>query len=143
MEAVKETTEDTTTTTTQTPMSLSDEQAMQMYLNDPAAKANHLSMAQQLQQLFQQRWFSIDMVAKKSMLKDKKAIAQMMIGLQLFKLCVSQDGGKNFKHQTKFKITIAPEDRLKVLEQYKENHLKQIESLDQEIEKVKQEISQQ
>lgn len=133
--------EETATTQDQSAaIQMTDEQAMEHYLNDPEAKANHLKMAQQLQQLFAERWFTIDHVVAKSLLKDKKVIIQMMVGLQLFKLCIAKED-VNPKRQTRFKITIDPKDRLKVLEEYRETHVKQIELLDKDIEKLKQQIA--
>lgn len=132
----------TTTQQSQPAIQMTDEQVMEKYINDPEAKANHLKMAQQLQQLFTERWFTIDHVVSKSLLKDKKVIIQMMVGLQLFKLCIAKED-VNPKRQTRFKITIDPQDRLKVLEEYRENHVKQIELLDKDIDSLKQQISQQ
>jgi hypothetical protein len=132
--------EETATTQDQPAIQMTDKQAMEHYLNDPEAKANHLKMAQQLQQLFAERWFTIDHVVAKSLLKDKKVIIQMMVGLQLFKLCIAKED-VNPKRQTRFKITIDPKDRLKVLEEYRETHVKQIELLDKDIEKLKQQIA--
>lgn len=132
--------EETATVQDQPAIQMTDEQAMEHYLNDPEAKANHLKMAQQLQQLFAERWFTINHVVAKSLLKDKKVIIQMMVGLQLFKLCIAKED-INPKRQTRFKITINPKDRLKVLEEYRETHVKQIELLDKDIEKLKQQIA--
>jgi len=120
---------------------LSDEEAIKAYVNDPQIKADHLRIAKELEQVFEKRWFTAEMVAKKTLMKDQGMIAQMMLGLQLFNLVTAAEGGINYKHQTKFKITISIEDRLKVLDQHKENHLKQIELIDQEKEKLLQEQS--
>ena len=119
---------------------LSQQQILDLYVNDPVNKENHRKIAQQLNKIFPQRWFTIDMVVAKTRLKEKKAAAEMMLALQLFKLCEAKDGGKNYKHQTKFRITLSVEDRLKVLQEYKDNHLKQIELIDQEIQSLTLEV---
>lgn len=129
-----ETHQDENTTTPQSkPIDLTDEQAVKAYVNDPEIRANHLKMAEQLKSIFDNKWFTVDMIANKTLMKDKKVAAQMMFGLQLFNMVTAAEGGVNYKHQTKFKLTLSIEDRLKVLEQHKNNHLKQIELIDKEI----------
>lgn len=137
----EQTHQDETTTTSTTARPMTDEEATRAYVADPEVRANHLKMAEQLQSIFGTKWFTIDMINKKTLMKDKPTAMQMMIGLQLFNMVTSAEGGINYKHQTKFKITISVEDRLKVLEEHKNNHLKQIGLIEKEIESLKLEQS--
>lgn len=121
-------------------INLSDRQAVELYTSDPEHQAAHLKIAQQLQEVFKGQWFSLEMITKQTRIKDIASAAEMMLALQLFKLCTAQEGGMKFKHKTKFKIVISPEERLKVLILEKENLLKQIILVDNEMEKVSLEI---
>ena len=133
--------EQTTNSIESKPINISDEEAIKAYVADPQIKADHLRIAQELQTVFEKRWFTAEMIADKTLMKDLGIIAQMMLGLQLFNLVTATEGGINYKHQTKFKITISIEDKLKVLQQHRESHLKQIGLIDQEVEKLLQEQS--
>ena len=135
-------TEENNSSTTTTTQPLSQEEIVKMFVENEENKANHLKIAEQLNKVFPNKWFTINMIANKTLMKDKKQIAEMMLALQLFNMVIAKDGGINFKHQTKFKILLTPEDRLKVLEEHKNNHLKQIELIDKEMEKLLQEIKQ-
>lgn len=119
---------------------LSDKQAVELYVNDPQNQKTHLTIAQQLQEIFKGQWFSLEMITKQTQIKDIHAASEMMLALQLFKLCTAQEGGMKFRHKTKFKIVISNEDRLKVLLQEKENLSKQMLLVDKEIESVELKI---
>lgn len=130
--------EQSTTTTTK---QLSQEEIIKTYVENEENKANHLKIAEQLNKVFPNKWFTIDMIANKTLMKDKKQISEMMLALQLFNMVVAKQGGVNFKHKTKFKILLTAEDRLKVLDEHKNNHLKQIELIEVERQKLLQEIN--
>lgn len=137
---VEETHQDETEKEQPKVLKLSDKQAVELYVSDPDNQKAHLDIAKQLQEVFKGQWFSIEMITKQTRIKDRHAASEMMLALQLFKLCTAQDGGMKFKHQTKFKIIISAEDRLKVLLQEKENLSKQMTLVDSEIDKVQLEI---
>lgn len=113
---------------------LSDKEAIDAYINDPQIKDDHLKIAQQLETIFGTKWFTVEMIVNKTLMKDKKHVMGMMLGLQLFNMVTATEGGINYKHQTKFKLTISIEDKMKVLQQHRQNHLKQIELIDKELE---------
>lgn len=113
-------------------INLSDEQAVKLYTSNEENKKNHLRIAQQLEVIFEQRWFSIDDIIKKTVIKEKKSAIEMMLALQLFTLCITRQGGMKSKHETQYKLMISLEEKLKVLEQRKQQHLKQIQLIDDE-----------
>lgn len=111
---------------------LSDKEVLDNYLNDEEIKNNHRKIAQFLEERFRGNWFSIEQITKKTNIKSIRDATQMMFGLSLFGLSTSkeQDG------LTKFKITLSSQERIKVLQEHRENHVKQIELLDAEIAKL-------
>lgn len=120
---------------------LTDRQIVENYVRDPENKKINLKIAETLSKIFKSNWFIAEDIKNKTNLKDEKEIYQILLNLQLFKLCVSKEGGKFYKYKTKFKITIEGEDRLKVLYDYKKNYEMQIELIDKEIEEIKNESS--
>jgi hypothetical protein len=115
---------------------LTDEELVSLYVNNEENKANHLRIARQLELVFKNSWFTIEMINKKTLVKQKESATEMMLSMLLFKLCTAQDGGMKFKHKTKYKIMISGEEKLKVLLENKQNHLKQIALIDAEIENI-------
>lgn len=117
------------------------DEVVKAYVNDPEVKANHVKIATQLREIFKDGWFSTQDITKKTSIKNIAEATQMMIGVQLFQLCTTKTGGIKNRHQTMFKITLSAEERLKVLEGHKINHLKQIELINKEMEKLTNEIA--
>jgi hypothetical protein len=117
------------------------EEVTRAYVNDPEVKANHVKIASQLKEIFKDGWFSVENITKKTSIRTVAEATQMMIGVQLFQLCTTRVGGIKNRHQTMFKITLSAEERLKVLEGHKINHLKQIELIDKEMENLTSEIA--
>lgn len=113
-------------------MDLSDKEVVEKYVNDEDIKANHRKIATLLEDKFRGNWFSIDQVVKKTRIKSIPEATQMMFGLSLFGLSTSKEHGGSVK----FKITLDPKERIKVLQEHRENHIKQIEILDNEIAKL-------
>lgn len=114
---------------------LTDEEVMKAYLQDPKNKELHIQMAHTLQETFRGKWFRVKDINTKTGVKNSNEAARMIVGLQLFGLCTSRE----IKNVAQFKITLTLEEKLKVLEGHKQNHIKQIELIDQEIEKLKSE----
>lgn len=115
---------------------LTDEEVMKAYISNPKNKEMHIAMAYTLKEVFRDKWFRVKEINRKTGVKNSQEAARMMVGLQLFGLCTAREE----KGEVQFKITITPEEKLKVLEGHKQNHIKQIELLDQEIEKLKSEV---
>lgn len=128
--------QETTTTTT----IISEEDAIKAYVKDPEVRDNHIKIANKLKDIFRNNWFTMDMIQSKTTMKDMKHISEMMMGLQLFNLVVAKEGGKNFKYKTKFRLVINPQDRLKVLQEYKKQTEEQLGLIEKEIQQVQQQI---
>lgn len=111
---------------------LSDKEVLDNYLNDEQIKTNHRKIAEFLEQRFRGNWFTLDQIVKKTNVKSFPDAQQMMLGLHLFGLSTSKED----KGIVKFKITLSSKERIKVLEEHKQNHLKQIELLEAEIAKL-------
>lgn len=116
-----------------------DQEIVNEFFQDPVIKQRHIDAAKQLYQLFKQDWFTIQKVAQKTLMKDEKQIAQLLMGLRMFNLCDAKDKGIGHKKKTHFKITLLKEERLKVLEDQKQKLLKQIEFIEKDMEKINQE----
>lgn len=112
---------------------LTNEEVVKAYVSNPQNREMHVAMAYTLKSTFKDKWFRVKEINRKTGVKSSQEAARMMIGLQLFGLCTAQE----VKGATQFKITITPEEKMKVLEGHKQNHIKQIELIDQEIEKLK------
>lgn len=115
---------------------LTDEEVTKAYIADPKNKETHIKIAQLLDNTFKSRWFSIREINTKTAVKNSEEAARMIIGLQLFGLCTSRE----IRGIAQFKITLTSEQKLRVLEIHKANHIKQIELIDKEIEKLRSEI---
>lgn len=115
---------------------LTDEEVVKAYISNPENKEKHIAMAYVLKEAFKDKWFRVKDINQKTAVKNSNEAARMIVGLQLFGLCTSRE----YKDVAQFKITLTIEEKLKVLEGYKQNHIKQIELLDQEIEKLKSEV---
>lgn len=116
-----------------------NEEVVKEYFADPYVKQRHIDAANQLYLIFKNQWFTIRKVIENTLMKNDKEVAQLLMGLRMFNLCDAQDRGIGHKRKTHFKITLSQEDRLKVLESQKNKLLKQIELIDVDIEKVKEE----
>ena len=114
---------------------LTDEEVVKAYISNPKNREMHIAMAYTLKEAFKDKWFRIKDINLKTGVKSSNEAARMIVGLQLFGLCTSRE----YKGVAQFKITLTIEEKLKVLEGYKQNHIKQIELLDQEIEKLRSE----
>lgn len=112
---------------------LTDKEVMDKYLNDETIKANHVKIAEFLEKRFRGNWFTLEQIVKKTNVKSSSEAMQMMLGLHLFGLSTSVDNNGS----SKFKITLSSEERIKVLEGHKQNHLDQISLLDAEIAELK------
>lgn len=117
-----------------------DQVTVETFLNDEETKKNYENISQQLQQIFGEQWFTVDLIAKKTAQKDKAQIGAMMTGLQLFNMVRSKQGGQLYKNQLKFQLTLTPESRLKVLYEEREKTETQLELINKEIKKVESEI---
>ena len=115
---------------------LTDEEVVKAYISNPKNKEMHVAMAYTLKEAFKDKWFRVKEINQKTGVKSSEEAARMMVGLQLFGLCTARD----YKGTAQFKITLTLEEKLKVLEGYKQNHIKQIELIEKEIEKIKSEV---
>lgn len=119
-----------------------DEQVVQAFVNDEQYKENHKNAALQLQKIFGKKYFTIADLLKQTRISNKSEAEQLLVGLQLFGLVHSKQGGQLYKNQIKFQLMISSEDKLKVLKEEKERAETQLSLINQEIEKVEQEIKQ-
>lgn len=110
------------------------------FVNDERTRKAYNDSAEMLDRIYAKKWFTVDMIAKDTSMKDKEQVRSMMTGMQLLNLVVAKEGGKLYKHQLKFQLTLTPQSRLKVLEEEKEKVQTQMNLIDKEIEKVIQEI---
>ena len=117
-------------------LNLTDEEVVKAYISNPKNKEMHVAMAYTLKEIFKDKWFRVKEINQKTGVKSSREAARMMVGLQLFGLCTARD----YKGIAQFKIILTVEEKLKVLEGHKQNHIKQIELLNQEIEKLKSEV---
>lgn len=111
---------------------LTDEEIMQAYISDSNNKELHIKIAHVLGEQFKNKWFSVLDINRKTAIKSSKEATRMTYGLVLFQLAASREE----RGKTQFRITITPEQKIKVLEERKETHMKQISLIDIEIEKL-------
>ena len=112
---------------------LTDEEVLKEYTSDPTKKELHVKIAQMLEEQFEDKWFSVKDINRKTAIKSFKEANQMIFGLDLFGLVVS----KMKKREKQYKIILSNDQKIKVLEERREIHTEQIAILDREIEKLK------
>lgn len=115
---------------------LSEQDMVKAYVEDPKNKDLHIKIAIFLSKAFKNQWFRVVDINRKTAIKSSEEASRIVTGLLLFNLCFSEERDGVLY----YRIVLTKQDRLRVLEEYREKQLKQIKNTEQEIEKIKSEI---
>lgn len=81
-------------------------------VNDPAVRANALTAAQELLEVFRGNWFTVDQVQKKTGFKEYATAHDFLNVLCFLELCYREE---KLKGVIKYKITLSIEDKIALL----------------------------
>lgn len=111
----------------------SDEEELRQFLASEENRQHALQLAEQIQQVCGQKWFSLDKLVKKSSESNQTAFQKIKI-CEMFGLVATRIGdhndGKDLIRQPLFKVIISAKDKIEAIDRIIDYHNGQIKKME-------------